>query len=142
MNTSPPIPQGRYLSAARHADLIYTSGMTPRVNGELQYTGPVSADDSLEDHRAAVELAASNAITAAEGLLKDGESIARILQLQVFINAQQGFTDHAALADFASHKIADQLGSGCIGSRAAIGVATLPGDAPVEITIVAVASMN
>lgn len=25
-----PIPQGKYLPAVRHADLIFTSGMTPR----------------------------------------------------------------------------------------------------------------
>lgn len=132
-----PIPQGRYVPAVRHADLIYTSGMTPRVDGKLQYVGKVRASDPLEKHRSAVALAATNALIAIEGLLSDGEAVGMVLQLNVFINAEDGFVKHAALANFASDQIADRLGGSCIGSRAAIGVATLPGDAPVEITMVA-----
>jgi enamine deaminase RidA (YjgF/YER057c/UK114 family) len=135
--TQQPIPQGRYVPAVRHADLIYTSGMTPRIDGDLQYVGKVGVDDSLEQHRAAVGLAATNALIAIESLLSDGEAVGMVLQLNVFINAEAGFTSHAALANFASDQIADRWGESCIGSRAAIGVATLPGDATVEITMVA-----
>jgi enamine deaminase RidA (YjgF/YER057c/UK114 family) len=134
-----PIPQGRYIPAVRHADIIYTSGMTPREAGELKFVGPIGANDDLETHRAAVELATTNALIAAEHQLQPGERLTLILQLNVFINAEQGFTAHAALANFASNLIAERLGKSCLGSRAAIGVATLPGDAPVEITLVAAA---
>jgi len=41
------------------------------------------------------------------------------------------------LADFAAEYLYEELGKYGIGSRAAIGVATLPGDASVEIQIVA-----
>ncbi len=34
-----PVPQGKYLTAVRHADLIFTSGMTPRKAGILIYSG-------------------------------------------------------------------------------------------------------
>lgn len=135
--TAQPIPQGRYMPAVRHADIIYTSGMTPREAGELKFTGPVNADDDLELHRAAVELAATNALVAAENCLQTDKHISLILQLNVFINAARAFTAHAALANFASNLIAHRLGYSCLGSRAAIGVASLPGDAPVEITLVA-----
>jgi enamine deaminase RidA (YjgF/YER057c/UK114 family) len=132
-----PIPQGRYKPAVRHADLIYTSGMTPRVDGRLQFTGKVRVDDPLEKHQPAVALAASNALIAIESLLQDGERVGMILQLNVFINACEDFKAHADLANFASDEIAKRLGESCIGSRAAIGVATLPGNAPIEITMVA-----
>ncbi len=135
-----PIPQGRYLPAIRHADLIYTSGMTPRLNGKLQFTGPVRSGDAVELWREAVVLACRNAVTAAQGLLKPGERIAAALSMTVFIAAEQGFTAHSALADFASAFLLDEIGAGGIGSRAAIGVATLPGNAPVEISIIAAAA--
>lgn len=135
--TSQPVPQGRYVPAVRHADLIYTSGMTPRLDGKLQFTGKVHAHDPLEKHQAAVALAANNALIAIENLLHVSERIGMILQLTVFVNADQDFTQHAALANFASDEIAERFGETCIGSRAAIGVATLPGDATVEITMVA-----
>ena len=42
-----PIPQGKYLPAVRHADLIYTSGMTPRKTGNLLYSGKIRVVDSI-----------------------------------------------------------------------------------------------
>lgn len=134
--TEQPIPQGKYLPAARHADLIYTSGMTPRKAGELLYQGKIRVADSIETHREAVRLAALNALNAAQACLHNGEKISFILQLQVFLNAEEAFTAHAKVADFASEVLIENLGADCIGSRAAIGVSSLPSSAPVEITLV------
>lgn len=132
-----PVPQGKYLPAVRHADVIYTSGMTPRRGGALVFSGRMRAADPIETHRDAVRLAALNALTAARGCVQDGERIAVVLQLTVFLSADADFTAHSKVADFASELLIEQLGPGCIGSRAAIGVASLPADAPVEITLVA-----
>ena len=65
-----PIPQGKYLPAVRHADLIYTSGMTPRKAGILIYSGEIRASDPIESHRDAVHLATLNALAAAQACLK------------------------------------------------------------------------
>jgi enamine deaminase RidA (YjgF/YER057c/UK114 family) len=138
--TADPVPLGRYRPAVRHADTIYTAGMTPRLNGELQFTGPVRSTDPVEYWREAVVLACRNALAAARGQLGPGERIAMMLSLTVFIAAEQGFTLHSKLADFASAFLFDELGDAGIGSRVAVGVTTLPGDAPVEIQIVAVAA--
>jgi enamine deaminase RidA (YjgF/YER057c/UK114 family) len=132
-----PIPQGKYLSAIRHADLIYTSGMTPRKAGKLIYKGKISVVDSIESHREAVRLATLNALTAAQSCINEGEKIVLILQLNVFLNAEQEFTAHAKVADFASEVLIENLGAHCIGSRAAIGISSLPSNAPVEITLIA-----
>ena len=131
-----PIPQGKYLPAVRHADVIYTSGMTPRKAGILMYSGKIRAADPIECHRDAVRLAAENALAAAQACLREDEKISIILQLNVFLNAEQGFTAHAKIADYASEVLIEHLGADSIGSRAAIGVATLPSDAPVEVTLV------
>ncbi len=134
--TDQPIPQGKYMPAVRHADLIYTSGMTPRKAGRLIYSGKIKVADSIESHREAVRLATLNALGAAQNLLNEGEKISLILQLNVFLNAEEEFTAHAKIADFASNVLIENLGANCIGSRAAIGVKSLPSNAPVEITIV------
>ncbi len=132
-----PVPQGKYLPAVRHGDQIFTSGMTPRRGGALIHAGQMRSDAELESHRDAVQLATLNALTAAQGCVVDGERIAVILQLTVFLNADPSFTAHSKVADFASETLIEHLGAGCIGSRAAIGVASLPANAPVEITIIA-----
>jgi enamine deaminase RidA (YjgF/YER057c/UK114 family) len=134
--TEQPIPQGMYLPAIRHADLIYTSGMTPRKAGKLIYSGKIKASDPIESHRDAVRLATQNALLAAQSHLKEGERIEVILQLSVFINAEPEFTAHPKIADYASGLLLEYLGPESIGSRAAIGVASLPSDATVEVTLI------
>jgi enamine deaminase RidA (YjgF/YER057c/UK114 family) len=134
-----PVPQGRYVLARRHGDLIFTAGMTPRRNGVLILSGPIPATGSIETYREAVVLAAGNALVAARGTLTVGETISAILSLTVYIAAEVGFAAHSRLADFASAFLAEALGEAGVASRAAVGVATLPGGAPVEIQLVAVA---
>jgi len=132
-----PIPQGKYKAAVRNADLIYTSGMTPRKAGKLIYSGQIKTKDPLESHTDAVRLATLNALTAAQACLGENEKISIILQLNVFLNTEESFTAHARIADFSSDVLIENLGLNCIGSRAAIGVASLPSNAPVEITLIA-----
>ena len=132
-----PVPQGAYRPAARHGDLIFSSGMTPRRGGVLVHKGRMRAADPVEAHQDAVVLATLNALTAAQGCLAEGERIAVVVQLTMFLNSEPEFSAHSKVADFASATLIAQLGPDCIGSRAAIGVASLPAEAPVEITIVA-----
>lgn len=130
-----PIPQGNYRPATRFGDLVFTSGMTPRVNGELQFTGAVRAGEPIENWKDAVVISCRNALTAARAMLQPNEQVAGVPSLTVFIAAEAGFTQHSKLADFASDFLRATLGECGIGSRAAVGVATLPGNAPVEIQL-------
>lgn len=132
-----PIPQGLYRPAVRHGTLIFTAGMTPRQDGVLKFVGPVTAGADPRDWRDAVVLACRNALSAAQAQLAEGERLSGVLSLTVYIAAEVGFTAHSRLADFASEFLQAELGAAGIGSRAAVGVATLPGSAPVEIQLIA-----
>jgi enamine deaminase RidA (YjgF/YER057c/UK114 family) len=135
-----PPAQGLYVPAKRHGDLIFVSGQTPRKNGELLHAGQVTLDAPDETYRAPVELAAENALQAAGAQLAMGERVASALSLTVYVNAPAGYTRHSHLADFASRHIEDRIGEGGVASRTAIGVASLPGGAVVEIALIAVAA--
>ena len=136
MKQSNPIPQGMYVPANRFENLIFTAGMTPRDNGVLIKTGKIAIADPIEDYREAVRQAAKNALTAARNKLEEGEHIARILLITVYVNAEEGYSTQAKIADHASEYFCEELGEAGIGSRAAVGVASLPGNAPVEISII------
>lgn len=110
--------------------------MTPRKAGILIYSGKIRASDPLESHRDAVCLATLNALVATRACLKEGEKISVILQLNIFLNAEPEFTAHPKIADYASETLIEHLGPGSVGSRAAIGVASLPSNAPVEVTLI------
>ena len=130
-----PIPQGKYVPATRFGDVIVTAGMTPRKNGQLIQTGRVLKDAPLEDYKDAVRQAAENALTAARNQLAEDERIVRVLSMTVYVNAEDGFTSHAKIADFASDYLNEELGDASPMARVSIGVATLPGNAPVEIQL-------
>jgi enamine deaminase RidA (YjgF/YER057c/UK114 family) len=132
-----PVPQGKYVPASRFENLIYTAGMTPRNNGVLIQCGKISADQPAAAYKEAVSQSVANALAAARSLLGEQEDFAQIVSLTVYLNAEDGFEAHSTLADFASEYLYEQLGAKGVGSRAAVGVASLPGNAPVEIQLVA-----
>lgn len=133
-NTAPP-PQGKYVPAKRHGDLIFVSGMTPRQNGQLIYAGKVSAETDPERLRAATELATQNVLSAARAILGPNEALSGTLNLTVYVNAEASYTTHPKVADFASAYLEREL-AGDLPSRAAVGVASLPSDASVEVSAV------
>lgn len=132
-----PIPQGNYVPAVKFGNLVFTAGMTPRKNGILIKEGKLTPESDINDYAQAVHLAASNALTAARNALEPGEQIARILSVTVYVNAQEGFTGHSKIADLASEYFCREMAAAGIGSRAAVGMASLPGNAPVEISLIA-----
>lgn len=135
-----PIPQGKYVPANRYGQLIFSAGMTPRINGVLQFSGKVLKSAPLSDYKKAVEIAAANALIAVKSLLQPQEQIVKVLTLTVYINAEDGYTEHSKIADFASDLLCAQLGEAGIVSRTAIGVASLPGNAPVEVQLIVAAA--
>ena len=134
-----PIPQGNYRPATRHGDLIFTAGMTPRRDGVMIQSGKISPDVPLDHYREAIRLAAGNALTAARNMLEEGEKIVQILSLTIYINATPDYRTHAKVGDVVSDYLCEELGQAGVAARAAIGMGTLPGDAPVEVQFIAAA---
>lgn len=125
-----PVPQGKYIPAVKHGGFIFTAGMTPRRDGTLILVGKVEKDKPLDFYKEAVEQATKNALVAAKNTLAQDEALIQVMQLIVYVNAEPGFIDHTALADFASSYLANELGKAGIGPRAALGMAGLPNTFP------------
>lgn len=156
-----PRPQGDYVPAVaeplRAGDLLITSaGMTPRVDGRLTVTGLVGRDLDITGARAAAAVAARNAVAAMTVPLRprgggrlrgdrpgqlagDLDCVRRWLRMTVYVACTDDFTELSAVADGAS-AVLDELTPG-LGrpARSAIGVRTLPGGAPVEVELTALA---
>ncbi|WP_432562373.1 RidA family protein [Kineococcus sp. SYSU DK003] len=130
---SGPRPQGNYRTVTEAGGLVFTAGITPRVQGRLRFTGVIGADLDLETARAAADLCARGAVAAL-----DGHGVERVVKMTVHLVCAPGFTDHARVADAASDAVVELLGQDAVGVRTTVGVASLPGGAPVEIDLVAV----
>ncbi len=130
-----PIPQGKYVPAVRVHHMVYTAGMTPRQAGKLVSTETILEEKDTAYYKEIVELAASNALRAVYAQLETGEQIQQIVSITVYVRAEANFTKHSKIADLASDWLYRELGEKGIGCRAAVGVASLPGNAPVEIQL-------
>ncbi|MDH6197849.1 enamine deaminase RidA (YjgF/YER057c/UK114 family) [Mycobacterium frederiksbergense] len=137
--TGAPAPQGDYRAALVHDGVVYTAGMTPRVNNELSVRGVVGATLSVQQAHTAAGIAAANALAAARSVLPAGVASDRIrcLRMTVYIACAPTFHALSAVADGASARIRAELGADALPVRAAIGVQTLPSGAPVEIDLIA-----
>jgi hypothetical protein len=113
-----------------------SAGMTPRANGRLICRGEVGSQISLEEARQAAALATRNALAAMESEVPQGKRMSACLSLTVYIRATGEFDDHARVADAASEAICECLGPQAMGARIAVGVASLPGGAAIEVQLI------
>ncbi|MDA8292169.1 MAG: RidA family protein [Actinomycetota bacterium] len=135
-----PAPRGDYRPAASAGGLVWSAGMTPRRDGRLVASGRVGEDVDLESARAAASLAAANALAAIADALGGLHRVERVVHVTVYVAATPDFTGHSAVADGATFALASLCGERSAPSRVAVGVASLPGGAPVEVQIVAAGS--
>ncbi|GAA3739970.1 RidA family protein [Streptomyces tremellae] len=131
-----PVPQGDYASARVVCGLVYTAGMTPRSGGGLTARGVLGAELGVGDGRSLARLAARRAVAAGRQAAEaEGLEPASAVSMTVYVAATADFTQHSQVADGASAAVRELLG-GPPPARTAIGVASLPSGAPVEVSLV------
>jgi enamine deaminase RidA (YjgF/YER057c/UK114 family) len=130
-----PVALGAYVPAVRTGNLVYTSGQLPVLDGELLATGIVGVDVELETAKACAARCALNALAAASTVC-DLDSVVAVVKLNGYVASSPGFTAQPAVVDGASEVVLAAFGEGGKHARAAVGVASLPKGAPVEIEIV------
>jgi len=128
-------PRHAYVPATRAGGLLFLSGKTPRVDGALRVTGRLGQELDVDDGVAAARIAAINALSSLEhevGL----QNVQQILKVTGFVASADGFVQQSAVTDGASQLFVDVLAERGRHARTAIGVAHLPGNAPVELDLV------
>lgn len=133
-----PAAAGSYSVTRVVGDLVYTAGMTPRRDGVMVTIGALGSGISDELGRELAALAAVRALDAAQASLKLGEQLAEVVSMTVYIAAAPSFTRHSHIADAASDVVSERLPGAPLPVRATVGVASLPGGAPVEIQLIVV----
>ncbi|MBR0555718.1 RidA family protein [Ciceribacter sp. L1K23] len=127
-------PAANYVPYVISGNLLFLSGQLPMENGKVAVTGLVGSEVALADAQRAAELCAINILAQAKAALSgDLGRIKRIVKLNGFVASGAGFTDQHLVINGASNLIADILGDAGKHARAAVGMASLPLNATVEI---------
>lgn len=126
-------PAANYIPVARSGNLVFTAGQLPLDGGKLTATGLVGRDLDVEQGKAAARQCAINVLAQAQAALGDLEKIARIVKITVFVASAPGFTEQHLVANGASDLLVAVLGENGKHARSAVGMASLPLNAPVEV---------
>lgn len=122
----PTAPAANYLHQ-READGLLV------IAGQIGTPGRGAGLDATEA-RAEAEVAALKLLAVLDAAVGGNASrIRQVLRLGVFIAAAPGFTAHSTVADGASDLVVAALGERGRHARAAVGVASLPAGAAVEV---------
>jgi len=135
-----PRPLAAYVPAVRTGDLVFTSGQLPLRDGALVQVGPVGAGDGtgtgVDAATECARIAALNGLAAAAAVAGDLDAIERVVKVVVFVSSAPGFGEQPRVANGASELLGEVFGDAGQHARSAVGVASLPLDAPVEVELV------
>ena len=128
-------PVAAYVPAVRSGEHVYTSGQLPFVNGELPETGKVGSEVDPERAAELARIAALNAVAAAADLV-GLDNIEQIVKVNGFVASAAGFNGQPGVINGASTVLQEIFGQAGVHARAAVGVAELPLNSPVEVDMV------
>ncbi len=126
-------PAANYVPFAQSDKLLLTSGQLPLENGKLIHTGQIGDALTVSHGQAAARACAINVLAQAKAALGDLTRIERIVKITVFVASTPGFVEQHLVANGASDLLVAVLGDAGKHARSAVGVASLPLNAPVEV---------
>lgn len=126
-------PAANYVPYALSGNLLHLSGQLPMEDGKLAVTGIVGQDVDVAGARRAAELCAINLLAQAKAALGDLSRIKRVVKIQGFVASTPSFTEQHLVINGASDLLVAVLGDAGRHARAAVGMASLPLNAAVEI---------
>ncbi|KIS28662.1 hypothetical protein TV39_04575 [Arthrobacter sp. SPG23] len=133
---SPPVPVANYVPVRQVGNLVFTSGQTPTRDGILTVSGKLGRELTVEEGQQASATAALNCLSALRQHLGSLDRIVSVVSLTGYVASAEGFADQPAVINGASLILERAFGDKGRHARAAVGVAELPGQAPVEISLI------
>jgi enamine deaminase RidA (YjgF/YER057c/UK114 family) len=132
----PPKPVASYVPVQQVGELLYTSGVIPTWNGELQLHGVVGADVSVKDGARAAEICALNIMALVRQHTGSLDRVEQFIQLSGFVRSAAGFEEQPKVLNGASDLIYKVFGERGRHTRQALGTSELPLGVPVEISAI------
>jgi enamine deaminase RidA (YjgF/YER057c/UK114 family) len=129
-------PAANYVPFMRTGNLVFTAGQLPLTDGKLQVTGLLGRDVDTAAGKEAAKLCAINILAQAKAAIGDLEKIRRLVKITVFVASAPDFTEQHLVANGASDFLVAVLGEPGKHARSAVGTASLPLNAAVEIEAV------
>ena len=128
-----PAPVANYVPYLLSGDLLYISGQVSKAPDGTLLCGRLGDGLSVEEGQKAARYCALNILSQAKAALGDLGRIEQVLRLTGFVASAPDCGDQPVVVNGASDLMVDVLGDAGRHTRAAVGVAALPGGCAVEV---------
>lgn len=133
---TPPAAAGSYVATVRTGNLLYCAGTISMLDGKMTHVGQVGKEQTVETAKKSAEICALNTLANIKAALGTLENVARVVMVNGFVNAVDGFADSPAVINGASDLFVAVFGEAGRHARAAVAVNGLPRGSTVEVQVV------
>ncbi|MES2696183.1 MAG: RidA family protein [Verrucomicrobiota bacterium] len=133
-STSAPV--ANYVPAVRTGSLIFLAGHLPRAADGKVITGKVGKTATDKEANAAARATTLALLATLKKEIGDLSKVKRIVRVAGFVNAAEDFTGHSQVINGCSDLLVGVFGDKGKHARAALGMASLPLGAVVEIEMI------
>ena len=133
---APPPPAGLYVPALQSGDMLYISGQVPLQDGKVIETGKCGDNITVERGAELARHCTLNALAIAREHLGSLDRVEQVVRVGGYVASAPGFGQQPQVINGASKLLLDVFGDAGQHARAAVGVAELPLNAPVELEFI------
>ena len=126
-------PIATYVKYVQTGNLIFLAGHGP--TGE-EFRGKIGSDLSIEEGYAGARNTCINLIATLKAATGDLNKVKRIIKVTGMVNSDQNFYDQPKVVNGCSDLLTEVFGKKGKHARAAVGMASLPGNICVEIEMI------
>jgi enamine deaminase RidA (YjgF/YER057c/UK114 family) len=127
------IPAANYKPFARTGSLLFTAGQLPMVSGRLTAEGLLGRDLDTAAGQAAARQCAINVLAVIKAAVGSLEAVRSIVKITVFVAGTPDYREQHLVANGASDLLVAAFGEKGKHARSAVGMASLPLNAAVEV---------
>ncbi len=132
----PPVPAANYIGCVRVGNLLFVGGNIGRIDGKLKHAGKVGDKVTLEQAYEMARNCALNHLAIIKAALGDLDRVERVVKVLGYVNVAPGFADMPKVVNGESDLLVQLWGERGQHARAAVGVASLSREAPVETEVI------
>jgi enamine deaminase RidA (YjgF/YER057c/UK114 family) len=134
---NPPAAAGSYVPVVRTGNLLFCAGTIAVFNGQQTHVGQVGKEQTIESAKKAAEICLLNTLANIKAAVGSLDQVTRIVMVNGFVNAVDGFSDSPAVINGASDLLVKVFGEAGKHARAAVATNGLPRGTTVEVVVVA-----
>ena len=128
-----PTAIANYVPTVRSGNIVFLAGQIAKGSDGKFITGKVGVDLTLEEGAAAARICAIQLIAALKAEIGDLSKVKRIVRVGGYVNCPAAYTAQSKVVNGASDLLVEIFGDAGRHARVALGAASLPAGAPVEI---------